>query len=70
MTREEILKAYLRDELFVEKGYLKKEQIDSIRYSEKNPNKLIEVIKIAIEGTLKGESETITSKTIHNYLNR
>jgi hypothetical protein len=69
MTKEDILKAFVQDQLFIEKGYLTEEQIKKIRFHEPSPIKLIEVIKTAINDSEEGLSASITSRKINNYLN-
>lgn len=70
MTREEILKAFLTDNLFIEKGYLKEEEVEEIKWIDKTNSKLIEVIKLAIDGEISTESPAITEKKINQLLNQ
>ncbi|GAB4093511.1 hypothetical protein [Flaviaesturariibacter terrae] len=71
MTREDILKAYLKDDLFLEKGYLNQHQVDTIKFSETSPNKLVEVIKKTIEATVKGDfDDSSVARALNNYLNK
>jgi len=69
MTKEEILRAFLSDELFLEKGYLQKTEAEIFKWGGK-PNKLIKVIEIAIEGDVSNESSNITEKKINQLLNQ
>lgn len=70
MTKEDILKAFLADKLFVEKGYLKEGEAEEIKWIDKTNSKLIEVIKLAIDGEVLGESPAITEKKINQLLNQ
>jgi hypothetical protein len=70
MTKEDILRAFLEDELFVEKKYLKDGEVTKFKWSQSNGSSLIEVIKIAIDGELIRESANITEKKINTLLNR
>lgn len=70
MTRENIFKIYLEDPLLIEKKYLTKEQISKLKMIDQSGVKLIEVIKLAINGNVDGETEGVTSRKIHQYLNR
>jgi hypothetical protein len=70
MTKEEILKAFAADETFSVKTGLNSEQIARIRFSERSNAKLIEVIKLAIDGVVAEDSEQIVSRKIHSLLNR
>ncbi|MEO9475517.1 MAG: hypothetical protein ABJG41_08280 [Cyclobacteriaceae bacterium] len=70
MTREEILRSFLEDELVEKKGYLKKSEVESFKWTSANTNKLVEVIKFAIDGEVSNESSNITEKRINQYLNK
>lgn len=70
MTKENILRAFLEDELFIEKQYLKPEEASRYKWSNTSNNNLIEVLKIAIEGEQARESSNLTEKKINTFLNR
>lgn len=70
MTKENIFKKYLEDPLIIEKKYLTIEQVSKLKFIDQSGQKLIEVIKIAINGNVAGESEAVTSRKINQYLNR
>lgn len=70
MTKEEFFKAYLEDPLVVEKKHATKERVQNLTLIEPNNSKLIEIIKIAITGNIDQESEGITARKIHQYLNK
>jgi hypothetical protein len=70
MTKENIFKIYLEDPLLIERKYLTKEQISKLKIIDQSGVKLIEVIKLAINGNIDGESEGVTSRKINQYLNR
>lgn len=70
MTKEEILKAYLSDDLFVRKKYLKQKEVDLLKWSDRDPNKLVTVIKLAIEGENSGEGSGVTIRKINQLLNK
>jgi hypothetical protein len=70
MTKEDILKAYLEDDLFTEKGYLKKGEAQKYKWASHTENNLIQIIKTAIEGELSNESGNITEKKINTLLNK
>ena len=70
MNKEEILKSFLMDDLFQLKGILKKEQVENYKYASNSNSKLIEVIKISIEGEMSSESPNVTEKKINKYLNQ
>lgn len=70
MTKEEILKSYLEDDLFVEKGYIKEGEVHNYKWSSFSENNLIQIIKMAIEGELSGESSNVTERKINALLNK
>lgn len=67
--REEMLRTYLADELFTEKGYLKPGEADTYKWTDKRTNKLIDALKLAIDGVSGGESERISERRINQMLN-
>jgi hypothetical protein len=68
MTREEILKAFLADQIFLDKGILKSGEWEKIRWSEEKNNDLIKVIKMVIEGEVTRESHPITIRKVNQLL--
>lgn len=70
MNSEEILRAFLTDDLIIEKGYLNKEEAENYKWFSTSNNKLIEVIKMAIEGETSSESPNVTEKKINKLLNQ
>ena len=70
MTKEDILRAYLEDNMFVENGYMKDGEADRFKWASHTDNKLIQVIKMAIEGELIQESSNVTERKINALLNK
>jgi hypothetical protein len=70
MTKEDILKAYLEDDLFMEKNYLKEGEAQKYKWASHTENNLIQIIKTAIEGELSNESGNITERKINIFLNK
>ena len=70
MTKESIFKKYLDDQLIQENKILSKVKSDNLRFIDQSGVKLIEVIKIAINGCVDGESKRIISRKINQFLNR
>jgi len=70
MTKEELLRSFLEDELLIDKNYLKKGEFEKYKWASPTNHKLIEVIKTAIEGELSSESQLITEKKINQFLNK
>jgi hypothetical protein len=70
MTKENIFKNFIEDPLLIEKGYIKKEKLDKLKFIDLSGIKLIEVVKMAINGNVDGDSEGIISRKINQYLNK
>lgn len=70
MTKEDIYKSYLEDPLLVEKKYISPEKASNLKMIELTEVKLLEVIKIAINGNIDGESESVISRKLNQYLNK
>ena len=64
-----MLRSYLADELFTEKGYLKPGEAETFKWTDKRLIKLIEVLKLAIEGDSNSESERVSERRINQLLN-
>lgn len=69
MTKENILRAYLEDDLFIREKYLKEGDAQKIKWAS-TENNLIEIIKMAIEGEQNRDSSTLTERKINAFLNR
>jgi hypothetical protein len=70
MTKENIFKNFIEDPLLIEKGYISKEKIEKLKFIDQSGVKLIEVIKMAINGNVDGDSEGVISRKINQYLNK
>lgn len=69
MTKVELLKTYLADDLFNDKDYLKNVDVDKINWRDLDNSKLVSVIKLAIEGEDSREGDGITTRKINQLLN-
>jgi hypothetical protein len=70
MTKEDFLRAYLEDEIFLEQKYLKPGEASKYKWSTPLESKLIQVVKLAIEGEVINESMNITERKINLLLNK
>lgn len=70
MTKEEMLRTYLEDDLFIEKKYLKSGYAERYKWVYPTDNNLIQVLQIAIEGGLSHESSNVTERKINALLNK
>jgi hypothetical protein len=69
MTKENIFKNFMEDPLLIEKGYISKEKVGQLRFIDQSGVKLIEVIKMAINGNIDGETEGVIKNKIQRLLN-
>jgi hypothetical protein len=69
MTKEEILKSFLSDDLLVEQKQLKPGESDNVKWSDKDASKLVTVIKLTIEGEASAEGNNVTIRKINQLLN-
>jgi hypothetical protein len=70
MTKEDILRAFLEDDLFVNKNYLKEGEAQNYKWATFSENNLIQIIKTSIDGELSNESSNITERKINQFLNK
>lgn len=70
MTKEDIMRAYLEDDLFVENGYLKDGEAESFKWASHTDSNLIQILKMAIEGDSMNESTNVTERKINALLNK
>ena len=70
MTKENIYKQFLEDSLLIEKNYIIPEKVEELKFFEPSGVKLLELLKIAINGSVDGESESVISRKINQSLNK
>lgn len=70
MIKEKIFKEYLEDPLITEKKYLTNEEVNDLKFIDQCNVKLIEVIKLAIDGTIDKDIEGIITRKISQFLNQ
>jgi len=70
MTKENIFKSFMQDPLLTEKNIISKDKLDNLKFIDNSGIKLIEVIKMAINGNVDEESEIVTARKINLYLNK
>lgn len=70
MTKEIIYKTFLEDPLLIEKNYIAQHKVENLKMAEPTNTKLLEVIKIAVNGNVDGDSEGVISRKINQYLNK
>lgn len=70
MNKEEFLKTFLEDDLFVAKGYLAEGEASKFKWMDKVDSKLISTLKIAISGESNQESRTVIERKVNQLFNR
>lgn len=70
MNREQILRAFLEDEMLVSKGYLKEGEGANAKWVDTKHPKLVQVLKLAIEGVASGESQTLMTRKVNQLLDK
>lgn len=70
MTKDEFYKAYLEDPLLIDKNYTTQEKVKELKFHQPTNVKLLEVIKIAISGSIDGDSESVIARKINQSLNK
>lgn len=69
MTKEELLKVYLSDDIVKAKNYVNDVDIDNLKWFDKDTSSLVSVIKLVIEGEVSRESSGVTIRKINQLLN-
>lgn len=70
MSKEELLKEFLMDDLVEEKGYMTKEEVAKLKFIDHSPSKLITVLKAAILGKNEGDSVDTMVRKLNQVLNK
>ena len=70
MNKEEILRTFLEDESINEKGYLNEGESIKFRWTDRPNDKLISVIREAINGESSNESNSVIERKINQIFNR
>jgi len=68
MTREQLLRTYLEDEIFTENGYLEPGEFDSFEWNDKRRILIIEVLKILIKGEIDKEGKATTVRKANQFI--
>ena len=70
MSKEDLLKEFLLDDLVQEKGYMTKEEVANLKFIDHPDSKLINVIKTAIIGKSDGDSVLTMVNKLNKLLNK
>jgi len=70
MSKEELLKEFLLDDLVEEKGYMTKEEVVKLKFIDHSDSKLINVLKTAILGKNDGDSVDTMVRKLNKILNK
>jgi hypothetical protein len=70
MNKEELLREFLMDDLVEEKGYMTKEEVAQLKFSDPSPSKLVDTLKTAILGKGNGDSVDTMVRKLNLVLNK
>ncbi len=70
MTKEELLREFLMDDLVEQKGYMTKEEVTKLKFIDHSESKLINTLKAAILGKDKGDSIDTMVRKLNQTLNK
>lgn len=70
MSKEELLKEFLTDDLVEEKGYITKAEVANLKFIDHSNSKLINVLKTAILGKTDGDSVDVMVRKLNQTLNK
>lgn len=70
MSKEDLLKEFLMDDLVEEKGYMTKEEVARLKFIDHSDSKLITVLKAAILGKNEGDSVDAMVRKLNQVLNK
>jgi hypothetical protein len=68
MTREQLLRIYLEDEIFIENDYLKPGEFNDFEWKDDQKIPIIDTLKILIKGAIEGEGENTTVRRANQFL--
>lgn len=68
MTREQLLRTYLEDEIFTENEYLNLDEFKKIEWNDSRKKPIIETLKILIKGAIEEEGENTTVRRAKQFL--
>jgi hypothetical protein len=69
MTKEELLKEFLLDDIVEQKGYMTKEEVANLKFIDHSDSKLINTLKTAILGKNNGDSVNTMVRKLNQILN-
>jgi len=70
MSKEELLKEFLMDDLVEERGYMTKEEVAQLKFIDHSESKLIELIKLVILSNSEEKSVNEIVRLINKNLNK
>lgn len=68
MNKEQLLNAFLEDDLLREKGYLKENESAEAKWSDYPDKKMLSIMRVAIEGVLREDSQGVITRKINQFL--
>ncbi len=68
MTKEELLKEFLRDPLVGDKGHISPEAVEGLQFIDKTESKFVEALKQAILSKKEDETEESAARRLNKFL--
>lgn len=68
MTKEELLKTYLKDPIFTENDYLEDGEAENFDWNDKRRIPIVELLKIIIKGHSDGKGEQTIKRLANQFL--
>lgn len=68
MTREQILRTYLEDDIFMEEGYLKPGEHEDFEWNDRRRKPIVEALKYLIKGEIDGEGKATSVRKANQFL--
>jgi len=69
MNKEELLRSFLEDDTMVENGYLKKDEAQNFKWTDRPSDKLICVLREVIMGESNKDSNNVIERKINQLFN-
>lgn len=70
MTKEELLREFLSDDIVEQKGYLKKNEVKKLKFIDHSDSKLVNTLKTVIIGRSNGDSVDTMVRKLNQLLNK
>lgn len=70
MTKEELLREFLSDDIVEQKGYMTKDEAEKLKFIDHSDSKLVNTLKTVIIGRSNGDSVDTMVRKLNQLLNK